>query len=703
MPTSDGGYSGVTPNRNGEKVAGLEAYVVSLGRDRTTCEVTVRLAAGPWKTEVSNDGRGGVGMFVNGHKFSFGKARPYTAQGRQMTVFAVSHNFFGQDRRIVAIDRDGKAHAAVSYSAGSDGDEKHVIDIIDAEFPLPPDQIKEYQVQFRPFEIALIKDIALTPRSDGKPTTKAEGPHPETRPATALSAVDPNVDTDGDGLSDFHEIHKYRTDPGKVSTAGDGISDADWRRRRDFTYTIRSVVKVMPPVNFECLNDDYQDARVLSRGENSVELEVIHYPLNTNADGVRGNPNWRRDAASMQEYVRPGTTTNWDDAMRRDLIVALEADGVDPGRLDDRDLVSRATAWLMANTKYIHMFCTHYIHYPESQAAIYPGLETRFESEKGNRAWSVREQLDHELFGRAMFAHRTRGSCTSTAVLITTVLRALGIPTRMVLGIAMVDGNDPAQLAMVRDNVHHHRIRRTLLQGLSGAKGYAAHTFNEVFVGDHWVRLNYKTLGQNTLDGNYMGLLTHVNTFNDLADIPLAATWGKRYAQEERDLVFRFGNPYRCEHVSDHFGKFAKVENPQVRELRALSISRAYWADDPDADAMIKDAKWLRHTSGSRSVMIHGEEWLEDEPGFRYRPFLEAAGKEFALKVEGHPDVQGRITTSSITWHSHNLHEIEVIISRDEYAKMEPGLAYTLAPRNEVAGYEWKMKGQVTITKKISD
>ena len=106
-------------------------------------------------------------MFVNGHKFSFGKARPYTAYGRSMTVFAVAHNFFGQDRRLVAVDRDGKSHPAVSYSIGSDGDKKWVIDLIDAEFSLPPDQIREYQVQFRPFEEAEIKDIALNPRLAG--------------------------------------------------------------------------------------------------------------------------------------------------------------------------------------------------------------------------------------------------------------------------------------------------------------------------------------------------------------------------------------------------------------------------------------------------------------------------------------------------------------------------------------------------------
>jgi hypothetical protein len=103
-------------------------------------------------------------MFVNGHKFSFGKARPLTTHGRSMTVFSVAHNFFGQDRRLVAIDRDGRPHPADSYSVGSDGDERWVIDLIDAEFSLPPDQIREYQVQFRPIEEAEIKAIALNPR-----------------------------------------------------------------------------------------------------------------------------------------------------------------------------------------------------------------------------------------------------------------------------------------------------------------------------------------------------------------------------------------------------------------------------------------------------------------------------------------------------------------------------------------------------------
>jgi len=40
---------------------------------------------------------------------------------------------------------------------------------------------------------------------------------------------DPNstVDTDGDGLTDYQEVHIYRTDPTKVDTDNDGLSDRD--------------------------------------------------------------------------------------------------------------------------------------------------------------------------------------------------------------------------------------------------------------------------------------------------------------------------------------------------------------------------------------------------------------------------------------------------------------------------------------------
>ncbi len=163
-PTFSHYYWGGRPMKNGQNVEGLEYYEATYPRDRADCGVQAGVAAGMWKTETSNDGKGGVGEFVNGHKYAYGKARSSTVYGRPMTVFAVAHNFFGQDRRIVAVDRDGQPHVAVGYSAGSDGDKRWVIDLIDAEFTLPLEQIREFQVQFRPIEQVEIRGIALNPR-----------------------------------------------------------------------------------------------------------------------------------------------------------------------------------------------------------------------------------------------------------------------------------------------------------------------------------------------------------------------------------------------------------------------------------------------------------------------------------------------------------------------------------------------------------
>jgi RNA polymerase sigma factor (sigma-70 family) len=166
LPTPPHNYSGGRPAKDGNDVPGLEYYQATFARDQGKCGVRVRVASGPWTTEAKNDGRGGVGLFANGHKFSFGKARAYWSRGQSMTVFAVAHNFLGRDRRLVAIDRDGKPYVGQS-SLGSDGDPKWMLDLIDCEFPLPPDRIKEFQVQFRPYEEAEIRGIALKPRAAG--------------------------------------------------------------------------------------------------------------------------------------------------------------------------------------------------------------------------------------------------------------------------------------------------------------------------------------------------------------------------------------------------------------------------------------------------------------------------------------------------------------------------------------------------------
>ena len=67
--------------------------------------------------------------------------------------------------------------------------------------------------------------------------------------ASSLVSVSEDLDSDSDGLSDYQEIHKYLTDPQKKDSDGDSVPDSDCHERREYTYTIRTVVKVMRPVN----------------------------------------------------------------------------------------------------------------------------------------------------------------------------------------------------------------------------------------------------------------------------------------------------------------------------------------------------------------------------------------------------------------------------------------------------------------------
>jgi Transglutaminase-like superfamily len=512
-------------------------------------------------------------------------------------------------------------------------------------------------------------------------------------------------DTDGDGLSDYQEIHKYCTDAKKKDTVGDGVADSDWQRRREFTYSVRAVIRVMPPYNLKAVNDDYQDVRVLRETKDYAELEVVLYPLNTNASAIEANTDWKKDYAGMKEYLAPGVTTNWDTTMQKDLLAALSADGIEPDKLTDKEVVEKVSRWLYARSTYKSMFCTNYVHFPEGKPAIYPGLEKAFERVKGNKDWSATEQFEHELLGKEMFYNKTHGSCTSSAVYEATVLRALGVPTRIITAIPVADASDPDQVALVRKSLTHNEVRSTATLGLLAAgDSYANHTFLEVFVGRRWRRLNYAKLGQNILDATYLGLMIHVHTFNDLSEANLAPTWGARYGLSQRDAEFKHSNPYRTLELSDHFGRFAKVQNPPAKEHKQITITHAYWADAADTPDDLRQSA-ARHTAadGSPRFFIHGDEWWDDAGDYlQYKVFMQQVDRQFVLRAKDQPEVKATVTMSFFTNASTKLREMEVAIPKEEYAKMVKGVTYSLNPVNGVKGYEWRVKEDVRLSKPLS-
>jgi hypothetical protein len=348
------------------------------------------------------------------------------------------------------------------------------------------------------------------------------------------------------------------------------------------------------------------------------------------------------------------------------------------------------------------MFCTFYVGFRDGKPVVLPGMEEAFRRDKGDPKWTVQEQLEHELFGKEMFARKTYGTCTSTAVYQTTVLRALGIPTRMILCIPPADGSDPAQVEMIDKGLTHHQVRAIAAMGvIAGGSAFASHTFCEVFVGGRWRRLNSTTLGQNVLEPNYLGLMLKVHTFNDLSEAKLAETWGTRYAKGQRDDVFRHNNPYRLMEVSDHFGKYAKLPNPPAddKEHKRITITKAYLQESTEAPAEIRALKWSLDPGAGR-FFVHCDEWLENAGDYlQYKLFMRRADRNFVLKAEGQRDVPCQVSMNFYTHRSEKLCELEVIIPPAEYAEMAKDVKYTLHPVNGTKGYEWKVRDGVHVTR----
>lgn len=508
-----------------------------------------------------------------------------------------------------------------------------------------------------------------------------------------LGSVPGDVDTDGDGISDFHEVHKHRTDPSAADSDRDGIPDGDWNERREFTYTVRRLLHVLPPVTPDVLCDDYQDARILDETPGYVELEVIHYPLNSVASAIVADPDWRETARGMAEWTRPGLTANWDDAMRDRLIADLREAGIDALALDDRTLVERATPWLLDHARCVDGFTTFCSRFVDGKVEVHPAHRDRGDGAADPQA--IEEAWQRELFAKGMYENGQRGTCTSTAIYLNGCLRALGIPTRIVLTVPAIDTSDEREAHMLRA-LGNHAVRSTIEEATESlGHSWTSHTFNEVFVGGRWRRLNFDRLGQNILDPQYLGLMTHVATFGDWADGDMASTWGARQARSPRDDAFGGSNPYSTAALSDRFGAHATIDNPPAPgEFAERVIDRAWWFEERPAgvDMRLDDPDTAGH------VVVHVE-GSADTPRRLYRDFYEAVGKAFALKADGQDDVPLRATRGYWVAPDRGLQHFYLRIEPADFARMAPGIAYHLVALPTDAHRRFTVREGVTLTR----
>jgi hypothetical protein len=94
-----------------------------------------------------------------------------------------------------------------------------------------------------------------------------------------LGTSDQEVDTDGDGLDDYSEVCKYRTDPTLSDTDNDGTPDGDFDERRERANTTETRVwaRYMGDVNkMTVLYQEVQE--IISDDGTLLQVELVLYP-----------------------------------------------------------------------------------------------------------------------------------------------------------------------------------------------------------------------------------------------------------------------------------------------------------------------------------------------------------------------------------------------------------------------------------------
>jgi len=299
------------------------------------------------------------------------------------------------------------------------------------------------------------------------------------------------------------------------------------------------------------------------------------------------------------------------------------------------------------------------------------------------------EQWETKISARGMYEKGTRGSCTSSAIYISGCMRAVGIPTRTILCIPLVDANDEREVALVESRLQHNKVRRIVANNAKKLKGsWASHTFNEVWVDGRWRRLNYSDLGQNILDNNYLGLMTHVATFHDWADANMPDTVGRRATLRTQKELFGGPNPYSTVSLSDQFGAHCKLKNPSG-ELASLSVRELIWTDD---EVLPDNIIEYMENSGRFGLMarVGGFDGKQELIGF-----LGRADLRIWLNASGHQTLGIGFIEGCFWLQEDGTALVYVPFGSDDRRDLVEGVTYHATAGNDAIQFKWELDLEV--------
>jgi len=292
------------------------------------------------------------------------------------------------------------------------------------------------------------------------------------------AGTDPNAaDTDGDALSDYVETVKYRTDPLQADSDEDGLPDSDWSEKREYVYTARTLIRLREPFDLGTMNDLYQDVRIVAGPDEAgyTTLETIIYPdthpiLTASAYPSKALPE------ELQAYIQPGIATNYDSDMRAEVLDIVA------GSTTDIQVAKRVVGWVRNETSF-------YLDTSIPEVYFTYRDDGKVKVRNYSDSLPVDELLRTHYFAASMFKEHTHGTCTSIATLKCAMLKAAGIPCRLIQTLFPIYYHG-SQTEPYTNNLRRDWSGCSYEQSPGDEPISANHAFMEVYLGSQWVRVD---------------------------------------------------------------------------------------------------------------------------------------------------------------------------------------------------------------------
>jgi hypothetical protein len=272
---------------------------------------------------------------------------------------------------------------------------------------------------------------------------------------------------------------------------------------------VRAVLRIRQPYDVETMNDLYQDVR-LTEGPDEADyalIEAVIYPDTEVVFSASPYPLGEL-RPELRAYTQPGIATNYDSAMQAEVLDIVSTASTDV------EVVGRVLQWVNAETD-------NYLDYSIPEVYFtYLAADGNVQVRNYHDSLPVEELLRTHYFAASMFNERTHGTCTSVAALKCAMLKAAGLPCRLIQTIHPIYYHEDQAVAYT--NNLNRRWGCVFEQSAGTDTPWCNHAFMEVYLDGHWIRVD-QNLGIYHEDQSCLNL--KILSVADWSEVDFSETW----------------------------------------------------------------------------------------------------------------------------------------------------------------------------------